>query len=218
MKKSLAAASCACGVILVSLMTGVPASASESPPGAATQFIDSLTADAANGDAAAAEALREYDALDSAETKEFERAVTLLAEGSADPASIPGVDMVEDAGSTLTASLGRAGAASWSAWCSQRASILGVAVTETRVDADFDTNGGRVTGIRNQRARVVTNFVPMSNVNFLEIRKETGSTGTVRALVRVDRGPLYGIGSQTENWQSLAVNGSGKVTSCRWGY
>ena len=151
------------------------------------------------------------------ETRELDRALELLADG-ADPTSIAGVDVAENAGSTPTHSLSRAGGASWSAWCSQRASVLGVVVTETRVDGDFDTNGGRVTGIRNQRARVVTNFQPLTNVSFGEIRKETGSVGTVRALVRVDRGPLYGIGSQTENWQALAVNGYGSVTSCRWGH
>lgn len=214
--KKMMAGSGVCGMVLASLVLGAPAHANDAGS-AADEFIETLTADAARGDTVAAEALEEHAALSPKQAEVFENAIELLAEG-ADPAGIPGVDVAEEAGSTPIASLSRAGAQSWSAWCSQRASVLGVVVTETRVDGDFDTNAGKVTGIRNQRAKLVTNFVPLVNVQIKEVRKETGTTGTVRALIRVDRGPLYGIGSQVENWQSLAVNGSGKVTSCRWGW
>lgn len=216
------AASLSCGLLLASV-GALPASASDQPTSPAEDFVASLASEAAQGDLAAADALREYQSLSAAETKEFDLSFQTLVSEGADPALVPGVEIIDTSGSTPAPldgmQLGRAvGAGSWSAWCSQRVSLLGVVVTETRVDADFDTGGGRVTGIRNQRARVVANFQPLTNVGFKEIRKETGASGTVRALVRVERGPIKGLTSQTENWQSLTVNGSGNVTSCRWGY
>lgn len=211
-----------CGLLLTTA-AALPASASENPSTAGDEFVANLAAAAAHGDLEAAATLREYDSLSASEEAQFNQALEDLNSGDVDPSEVPGVEVIEDSGSAPTTAEGsRAGravaTASWSAYCSQRVSLLGVVVTETRVDADFDTGGGVVTGIRNQRTRVVTNFQPLTTVEFREIRKETGSAGTVRALVRVERGPIKGMGSQTENWQSLAVNGSGKVTSCRWGY
>lgn len=208
--------------LALALVPMMPASATEDSSTAGQHFAAELTAGAAQGDAVAAAALREYSSLSAAEQDQFNESLEALVSSEVDPADIPGVEIVEMSASAPAMSddgpRARAATASWSAYCSQRVSLMGVVVTETRVDADFDTGGGRVTGIRNQRARVVTNFQPLTTVEFREIRKETGATGTVRALTRVERGPIKGLGSQTENWQSLAVNGSGQVTSCRWGY
>ncbi|RDV45582.1 hypothetical protein DOE76_07055 [Leifsonia sp. ku-ls] len=214
-----------CGVLFSSL-AALPAAASENPSSIGEEFREGLESAATRGLPDAPDALREYDNLSESEHEQFDRALEALASGDVDPAQVPGVEIVTDFGSTHVSPVSSDGpraslaaaTASWSAYCTQRVSLLGVVVTETRVDADFDTGGGKVTGIRNQRARVVTNFQPLTTVDFKEIRKETGTIGTVRALVRVERGPIKGLGSQTENWQALAVNGSGNVTSCRWGY
>lgn len=147
----------------------------------------------------------------------FDRGLELLASG-VDPKDIPGASTEVQSGIEATVAQTRGGA-SWSAFCSAKVSLLGMVVTETRVDGDFDTNGSSVTGIRNQRARVVRNYQPLTNVAFKEIRKEvSGGAGKIHALVHVERGPIHGGNSQTENWQTLAVNGAGKVTACKWGY
>jgi hypothetical protein len=216
-KTCVAAAS---GVVLVA-STALPSFAAESKD-AAESFLVSVTDQAAKGDSQAQATLAKYQALSDSETKEFSRGLALLAAKSENPANVPGVAIEETAGSVETQPSGFgvfAAQKSWSAYCSQKVSLLGFVVTETRVDGDFDTNGGKVTGIRNQRARVVKNYQPMTNVSFKDVRKEvTGGAGKVRALVRVERGPVKGGTSQSENWQTLGLNGSGKVTACRWGY
>lgn len=108
---------------------------------------------------------------------------------------------------------------SWSAYCAQSFKVLGITVSQTRVDGDFDTKANAVTGIRNARARVVKNYQPLTHFTIREVRTEkVNGNGSIHALIRADRGPIKGLGSQREEYQTLTVKGSGKVAACKWGW
>lgn len=223
-KLTVAAVSGTCALLMVSLLGG-PAQAASDDGAAGQGVIAELQSEARSGNDAAVSALTKYEGLSSEDKRRFDAAAESLAAGS-EPEQVEGVSVTASSGSVPVRSAARggvtllaAGGRSYSGWCSQQVSILGVTVTETRIDADFDTFNGRVTGIRNARDRVVTNFQPFTTVDFRDRRTEvSGGTGYVRSLVSVTRGPVKGLSSNVENWQTMAMNGSGSLTACRFGW
>jgi len=105
-------------------------------------------------------------------------------------------------------------------WGTQAMTFAGIKLTETKVSATITTNGTKVTKVNSSSSKLVKNYQPLTNVTVADpSSKISGGKATVKAKVRVERGPAPGLGgnwSTKESYHTIVGSGKGKVVSNTW--
>lgn len=207
-------------IALTSLLVGAGASAASAgtTPESVVQLENQFEKAQAEGDSTAEDNLDKLHQLNDNEKKELDQLLTgekkdssHLSWNETQQAKRVAEPFAE--GSTQAAK-------KYNIWGTQAMTFAGIKLTETKVSANITTNGSKATKVNSKSSKLVKNYQPLTNVTVSNpSSKISGGNATIKAKVRVERGPAPGLGgnwSTKESFHTIVGNGKGKVISNSW--